>query len=357
MNKNRINLNLLFIFSVFISTLFISIGYSALNTELTISGEAKVEVESDIKITNVTIKSAENDAFLIYNPTFTNSSSEMSVSLPNQNSKITLIVEVTNTTLDYYHLDDIIEASSDNSDINYEIVDREVIYFNPGTVTEFEITFSYETYNDINQNKNLNLSYVFKKITYQNLDYLVFSGNEYIDTGLSNTGDYIFETEFNQTAYTAGDGGWIISGRTIAAYTLGVFNGKSGVFNGYGGTTSAKSPHISLNNWYTLYFSRVKHTIGSYNYSVNGGKLIPEAYEITVRIGGATEAYAGGYDPRNFTGYIGNVKITDVDTGNIIKYYVPAKIIEGVNAGEVGYWDVIKDEFCGNDGTGAFLEP
>ncbi len=355
--KKIVNLNLLLVFLVFFSVIFMSIGYSALNRNLTISGEVIVGIPSDIRITNIEMKSVENEAYFTYSPIFTNTTSQTSVTLLNANSTITIVIEVTNNTSDYYHLDNIIEQNIHNANIGYEIANKEIIYFSPNSVTEIEITFFYETYDDINQNKNLNLNYEFKKIIYKNLDYVIYSGNEYIDTGLSNTGDYIFEMDFYQTELTAGDGGWLISGRTAAAYTLGVFNGKSGVFNGYGGLTSAKRPYITLNTWYSLYFSRFKHTIGEYNYSVNGGNIIPAEYETTIRIGGATEAYAGGYDPRNWIGYIKEVKITNAEDMEILKYYVPAEIIEGPNIGEVGYWDVINDVFCGNDGTGEFLAP
>ncbi len=354
--KSKRNVNLLFILLIFISIIFMSIGYSALNIELTISGEAEVSIVGDIRISNITTLLTEGDAYTSYNPTFSDASSNIGVTLPNENSKITMIIEVTNNTNEYYHLENIIE-SSNNANINYEILNKEIIYFHPNSVTPIEVIFSYETFDSLNQNLTLNLQYNYKKVTYKNLEYLVFSGFEYIETGLSNTGDYIFETEFNQVAYTADDGGWIISGRTTAAYTLGVFNGKSGVFNGYGGTTSAKRPYISLNTWYTLYFSRTKHTIGDYNYSVNGRVLIPAEYEAFIRIGGATEAYAGGYDPRHFNGYIKNVKITDATTGEVIRHYVPAEIVEGSNTGELGYWDIINDVFYGNAGTGAFLAP
>ncbi len=343
---------------ILLCILFMSIGYAALNVELSISGEAIVHVHKDIRITSISMKNISNGASTLYTPSYIDTTSNIGVVLPNSNSEITIVIEITNDTTDYYHLDNIIEQINNNTDINYEILNKEIIYLQPNSVTEIEITFSYKNYNDINQNLNLELNYVFEKITYKNLDYIEFSGNEYIDTGLSNTGDYIFETEFNQTAHTAGDGGWIISGRTTAAYTLGVFIGKSGVFNGYGGITSAKLPNIAVNSgWHTLYFSRVKHTIDNYNYSVNGRVIIPPEYETTIRIGGATEAYAGGYDPRHFIGYIKAVKIVNALNGDILKYYVPAEIIEGANAGEVGYWDVINDVFCPNDGTGAFLAP
>ncbi len=343
---------------IVVCIIFMSIGYSALNSELSISGEALVEPVTEIKITNITTLSAEDGAFTTYNPTFTKNTSNTSVTLPNENSNITLILEVTNSTSDYYHLDKIFEESNSNNNIKYEVLDKEIIYFHPNSVTEIKVIFSNETYDSLNSILNLNLIYFFEKITYKNLEYITFSGSQYIESGLSNTGDYIFETEFNQTAHTLLDGGWIISGRSTSAYTLGVFIGKSGVFNGYGGITSAKLPNIPVNSgWHTLYFSRFIHTIDNYNYSVNGKKIIPIEYERYIRIGGATEAYAGGDDFRHFIGHMKEFKITDADTGKILRYYVPAEIIEGPNVGEVGFWDVINNEFCANDGTGAFLAP
>ncbi len=344
------------------SIFFISIGYSALNTNVTISGEAVVETLYDIKITNITISSSENDGYLTYNPIFTDNTTNTSVTLPNENSTIKLIIEVTNNTNNYYHLDKIEELLNSNPAINYEIKDKELIYFHPKSITEIEISFSYKFYSATSKYLNLNLNYTFERITYKNLDYVIFSGYEYINTGLSNTGDYIFETEFNQTAFNynhtdSSVGGWIISGRVTGNYTLGVFNGNYGVYNGYGAITSAKSPKISLNTWYPLYFSRFKHTIGTYNYTVNGGLLIPAEYETEIRIGGATGGYSTGPDNRHFIGSIKHIKITNAATNEVLRYYIPAEIIEGTNIGEVGYWDIINDIFISNGGTGEFIAP
>ncbi len=345
--------------------IFMSIGYSALNSELTISAEAIVEVMPDIKITNISVLSTENGGFNTYNPTYTDDTSITGVTLPNELSKITLIIEVTNNTSDYYYLDDVTEEINNNINIKYEILNKDVIYFHPNSVTNIEITFSYETFNSINQTIDLNLKYIFKKITYKNLDYITFSGFQYINTGLFNTGDYIFETEFNQTAYNTNHtdssiGGWIISGRKIGTNSLGVFIGNYGVYNSYGAGTVARSPNIALNSgFHTLYFSRFIHTIDNNNYAVNGKILIPEEHKTEIRIGGGTGGYYSSSTPdtRHFIGHMKTMKITNAEDGEVLRYFVPAEIIEGSNIGEVGYWDIINDKFYSNAGTGEFLAP
>ncbi len=343
----------LFVLGIFICILFTSIGYSALNTELSISGNALVDVSGDIRITNVYTKSATNGGYTEYNPTFTNQTTNTNVVLPNSNSTITLIVEVTNTSDDYYHLDSIEQALNTNPSIKYDIKDRDILYFPGNSVREIEITFSYNFMGTVN-NTSVNLDYNFEIVPYEKLEYVRFSGTQYIDTGLMNTGDYIFETEFMQTAYTTGDGGWIFSGRTTSSYTLGVFIGINGVYNGYGGVTSPQYPKLYMNAWYDLYFSRSKFTLGTTTYRVNGGTIVPDAYSRTILFGGATTGWNGGYDARNFTGNIKCFKITNAVNNAVLKYYVPAKLFA---TGEVGYWDLVEDKFYGNDGTGLFLEP
>ncbi len=358
-------MKLLITILIFISVLFMSVGYSSFNENLMISGDVIVQVPPDIKITDVRLFSSENGGYSTYNPNFTNYTSSIGITLPNSNSTVTLIVEVTNETSDYYHLNEILENINNNSNIKYEIKDKEIIYFHPASVTEIEITFSYDVFSTTNQSIDLNLNYEFKKIKYKNLEYITYSGYEYINTGLFNTGDYIFETEFNQTAYnrnhTDGSiGGWIISGRTIGTHSLGVFVGNYGVYNSYGAGTIARQPNIALNSgWHTLYFSRFTHTIDNNNYVVNGKILIPEEYITEIRIGGGTGGYYSSSvpDTRHFIGHMKEVKITNADGGEILRYYVPAEIIEGPNIGEVGYWDIITNEFYANSGTGEFLAP
>ncbi len=340
--------------TIFVCIVFMSIGYSALNAELKISGEATVRIYDKIEVTNIYVKNTANNAEEAYNSTHTVDTSNMGIILPYENSQMTLVVEITNFSNDIHHLDSVVELSNSNSDITYEIKDKEVLYFPGNSITEIEITFYYNNYTVGNNNINLNLNYNFEKISYQNLEYIVYSGNQYIDSGLVNTGNYIFETEFNLTGYT-GDGGWIVSGRVNSSHTLGVFLGTSGVFSIYGGPSVSRTPVISPNTgWHTFYFSRTQSIISGRNYYVSGQTLIDPAYAANIRIGGATIAYTGGADTRHFIGYMKKFKITNANTGEILRYFVPAKLND---TGEVGFWDVINNEFYSNDGTEEFLAP
>ncbi len=339
-------------FTILLSITLISIGYAALNTNLTISGEATIRTDASIRITNIYIKSSENNASVTYNPTFTDTNTNIGITLPNQNSTITLIIEVTNTTNNYYHLDKITQTINSNTNITYEIKDKDILYFKERSVVNMEITFYYNTPINENTDTTINLDYLFEDIIYEKLEYLTFSGNEFIDTGVLNTGDYIFETDFMQTALTASDGGWVFNGRSHYSYSLGVFSGKAAIFNGYGAATSTGYPKANLNSWYSIYYSRTLFYVNNISYTVYGKKLLPESQARTILIAGATINYNNTPDIRHFIGNIKNFKITDATNNEVLRYFVPAKITEGENTGKFGYWDVINDVFYENAGTG-----
>ncbi len=134
MKKNML-IGPLITFIIFVFITFMSIGYSALNSNLSITADAIVEIQREIKITDMKVLSVEEGAYTTYNPTFTNSTSNISVTLPNENSTITIVVEVSNNTNDNYHLDIIEGSTNNNLNITYEILNKEILYCNPNSVT------------------------------------------------------------------------------------------------------------------------------------------------------------------------------------------------------------------------------
>ncbi len=237
------------IFFILISITIISVGYASYNTQLMISGEAVVDPAQIIEITNISVDSSVSGGFETYVANFSKDDSKIYATLPNQSSKITFNITVTNNSSDIYRIESIEELFSDNPNIKYEIIDQDILYFNPNSSTDIQITLYYDSSITSNTSIGLGLKYNFVIVNYDPIEYVVFSGTQYIQTNLSNTGDYIFESEVYQTEYTNNDGGWIFSARTTAAYTLGVFIGKTGVYKGYGGTTSPKYPYKAINNW------------------------------------------------------------------------------------------------------------
>ncbi len=343
-----------FLIAIIFSIFFMSIGYSSLNTNLNVSGEAKVSQIGDIRITNVYTSSQDNDGYSEYNPTHTENQTSMFIKLPKQDSSVTVTIEVTNSTNDYYHLSDIIQLSNTNIGINYQFSDEKTLFFYPNSVTEIEVVFSHKWMVGTMNNTVLNLEYVFSKINYKPLDYITSTGTQFIDTGVNNTGDYIFETEFMIKSFTLNDGGWIFCGRIDYNYTLGVFAGNHGTFNSYGGVTTNLKPILSLDTWYPLYFSRSKLTIGDYSYTVSSKTLISNDYLSPIYLGGATVQYSGEVDNRHFNGHIKYFKIYSAYNNSLLKYFIPVKLLD---TDEVGYIELVSNKFYSNNGTGNFLEP
>ncbi|MBQ9013377.1 MAG: hypothetical protein IJ094_07480, partial [Bacilli bacterium] len=81
---------------IFSFVLMLSVGYSALNEELTISGEAHFRAQSDIRITDVSLYITINNGIEDYNSTYGKDSMKVGVTLPSNNSSVTYKVKVTN---------------------------------------------------------------------------------------------------------------------------------------------------------------------------------------------------------------------------------------------------------------------
>lgn len=142
---------------IIIVILGLSVGYSALNTNLSISGDAVVRVDTDIRITDVKLLETSNGGTEMYNPNYSKDTTNMFVKLPS-NSKVIYEVTIENSSSDNYVLNNI----SNLSNVNYELENIKVgdIIKNNSTI-KFNVVIS----SDISlEEVNLNLKYEFKKI-------------------------------------------------------------------------------------------------------------------------------------------------------------------------------------------------
>ncbi len=151
--------NLLITFVLFICIVSISIGYSALNSDLMISGEATVLKQNQIKITNVMFKDGLNGGVETNNSSFTNDTSNIFINLPNIDSSITYTVTVLNEIDSDFYFAKIEELINSNVNISYEIIDMENIVFAGNSSTQFDIVFSYN--GSLPEDKDLSLSLKF----------------------------------------------------------------------------------------------------------------------------------------------------------------------------------------------------
>ena len=140
---------------VIIVVVCLSIGYSAYNRELMISGEGIVRADVPIRITDVTLREVVNGTES-FNPEFTKDTTNMSVSL-NSNGSITYQVKVENKTGDRIIVKDIKELIHTNSSITYTIngLEENKVY------DKEEITFTITFHNASNnvEDITLNLAY------------------------------------------------------------------------------------------------------------------------------------------------------------------------------------------------------
>lgn len=134
----------------------LSIGYSALNTNLSISGDAIVKADADIRIIDLKFLEATNGGEELYSSKYTKDTTEIFARLPS-NSSITYEVTITNKTNGRFKVSDIVENFS-NITYSLDGIEENGVYDNQ-TLT-FTITLSNNE-NDL-QEGTLDLNYVFE---------------------------------------------------------------------------------------------------------------------------------------------------------------------------------------------------
>ncbi len=153
------NFNLFIVLGIFLSICFITVGYSAINAELTISGNASYIPPGSIYVSSVTLIESAN-ATESFSPTFTDSSTNIGINIPSSDSSFTYEITITNSTDNYFHLVNI-DKNANNNDVLY-LINNLYIYdeFPPNSETKFYIT--YEAAGVVsNSNLVINLEYVF----------------------------------------------------------------------------------------------------------------------------------------------------------------------------------------------------
>ena len=144
-------------FLTLILIIILTIGYSAMTSELKISGNAAFRVEADIRITGIRVYEASNGGSILYNPNFSRDSIITGITLPNLDSTVTFEVTVTNFSSITMLLEQINNLNMSNNNITYTIteiaIDDTVDGFE--TITFF-VTFHYaDNVTTLPDNRNL----------------------------------------------------------------------------------------------------------------------------------------------------------------------------------------------------------
>ena len=146
---------------IFSFVLMLSVGYSALNEELTISGEAHFRAQSDIRITDVSLYTTTYSALEDYNPSFGKDSMKVGVTLPSNNSSVTYKVTVTNYSNIPMQIKSITKEIENN---NYNITFNKALPLTIGKLSEAEIEITFKNNTNTSQTINANLLFTFAKL-------------------------------------------------------------------------------------------------------------------------------------------------------------------------------------------------
>ena len=159
--KERTDLILFLLFCAF--TLSLTVGYAALGSDLTVSGEAAFRVEEDIRITNVELSETTNMAVENYESIYGKNSITLGVDLKGINSTITYNVQIVNKGSVSMWIESITQEINNNTNMEYVLEGigiKELI--NPGDVIDFKLSIKYKDNIALPSNTNLDTMLRFK---------------------------------------------------------------------------------------------------------------------------------------------------------------------------------------------------
>ena len=142
--RNKTNTFLFYLLCVL--TLSLTVGYAAINSDVSVSGEASFRTIEEIRISDVRMHEVTNGALESYSSNYNKDTVITGVDLPYTNSTITYKVEVTNYGSVAMKIDSITNESFNNNDMEYTTSGYTLNTFvSPGQTVELYITFKYKT--------------------------------------------------------------------------------------------------------------------------------------------------------------------------------------------------------------------
>lgn len=152
----------MFAILVLVCISLITIGYSALNSTLTISGTATARAKSDIRVTAVKSTRLDNGAYETTSPKFTKYTTQMNSTLPNPSSIIEYSVTIKNYSDKQYELTDIERQLESNPDMTLVIEGLSAgKIFEPGEEVTFIVKEMYTTGQGESKEETIILKYNF----------------------------------------------------------------------------------------------------------------------------------------------------------------------------------------------------
>lgn len=177
MTKNSFY-NLLSFLGIVLALAITTIGYSAFNSNLTISGEARIKIDNNISVIDLNVTSTLNNAYEEYNSKYSNKTIDYHLVLPEEASTITYKINIQNKTNRDYGIASI---SGLSEELTYELVNYNLgdkictnAICNDGQIDEIYLKIKYKPnyYNSLKTNFsgriNLEIAY-FYNVIYKNI--------------------------------------------------------------------------------------------------------------------------------------------------------------------------------------------
>lgn len=163
--KSSLTKRILISIAIILSIVTISIGYSALNTTLNITGEVVTRVPADIRITSLKTERLTEGAYNTYEPTFSKNETNMYTTLPENGSVAVYKVTITNYSSKNYILSEL-NINKSNTDISClieGISEGDIIPAN--SEITFTIKMLYVEIGETNERTNnvFSIEYVFEE--------------------------------------------------------------------------------------------------------------------------------------------------------------------------------------------------
>lgn len=188
---------------------------------------------------------------------------------------------------------------------------------------------------------------------YQQVEYLLSSGTQFIDTGIqaSNARSFEFKGAKDDTGYNnTGNAFFGVRQGAGNFQFVSIVNTNDCVADGYGGTATTTNFKISY-NIPNVYVADYNHTVRALK--IDGNTIINDTTgyivtQINIYLFGLNSSGAFGNPLRGMIYYF---KIRDTDTDELLRDFIPCY---RKSDNKPGMYDLVTDTFFTNAGSGEF---
>ncbi len=283
-NKKEISFikkNIYLIIVCFLLLSLSTIGYSALNQKLYISGDLALRAVKDIRISNLEFVSSSDGAYEVYNSKFTTNSISIFTIFPEKGSSIIYRGTITNYGTENIVIDSI-SLSTSSTDLSYDISS-----IKEGTVikSNTSITFDISLTKTITPVSSSEVNSILLEITFK-------EAIPYIDSILVGNDPNLLNNSLTPVVYDKSKESWVVANIYSAWYDYAkqewanavILN--SGVTKNVGDTvivpteTSETSEVKAMLVWIPRYEYKITGTYGKHLDGTAGTKDLPGQIEV-----------------------------------------------------------------------------